>query len=448
MDLGGYVADARFVSEHASQLAGWAVSGAGDVNGDGYADVVVGARADDEGGSVSGFFEFYAAGAAYLLLGPLSGEVLLADAHAKFIGEADTNMAGSFVAQAGDVDADGLDEFLVGTFGGFGAAEDARGKAYVLDGSWEDHVELSDVAPTIEGENIGSYTSASVASAGDVDGDGQNDLLVGDIGDAAAGERTGAAYVLLGPILDDVLLVDADAKLTGEAEFDDAGWALDTAGDVNDDGFDDFLVGAPNDQGHGPGRVYLVHGPVTGHSSLAESPTTFIGENEGDQAGASVAGGDDLDGDGHGDFVIGAPAAGARSSEGGIVYLVRGPVDGDVELADADAALVGDESSENLGSAVAMCGDVNGDGLGDLLVSERASVYLVTQPVAVEADLSTVGHRFTTYGRIDLMSGAVAGAGDVNADGVDDFLIGVCGDSTEYAAGGSAYLFFGGSRFD
>ena len=448
MDLGGYVADARFVSESSSQAVGWAVTGAGDVNDDGFDDVAIGARGDNEGGEAPEYSDFFTAGAAYLLLGPLSGEVPLAEADAKFVGEAWLNMAGSFVAGAGDVDGDGVDELVIGNMGGFLAYEGGRGKAYVLDGSMDGQVDLSEVSPAIEGEITSSYAGASVAGAGDVDGDGQADLLVGDVADDAVGERTGAAYVLLGPILDDVRLADADAKLTGEAEFDDAGWALDAAGDVNDDGFDDFLVGAPNDQGNGPGRAYLVHGPVTGVSSLADAPTTFLGETEGDQAGAAVAGGDDLDGDGHGDFVVGAPSAGFATNLDGAVYVVLGPVEGDIALADADAVLVGDESSEHLGSAVALCGDVNGDGLSDLLLSERAAVYLVTRPVAGEVDLSLVSHRLITHGGIDLMSGALAGAGDVNADGVDDLLIGVCQDGTDHSYGGTAYLFHGGARFD
>ena len=114
MDLGGYVADARFVSEYAYQLAGWTVSAAGDVNADGFADVAISAPGDDESSGEPGLFLYNAPGAAYLLLGPLSGEVLLADADVKFVGETGLNMAGAFAAAAGDVDADGLDEFLIG----------------------------------------------------------------------------------------------------------------------------------------------------------------------------------------------------------------------------------------------------------------------------------------------------------------------------------------------
>ncbi len=447
MTLGDHLADARFVSESTYQHVGWTVAGAGDVNGDGYDDIVVGAPGDNEGGEDL-YYPFFTAGAAHLLLGPLSGEVPLADATATFVGEAGLNMAGSFAAPAGDLDGDGRDQFVVGNMGAYFANDESHGKAYVLDGSYEGSVELTEVSPAIVGETTSMFAGASVASAGDVDGDGQIDLLVGDVADAAMGERTGAAYVLLGPILGDVLLADADAKLTGEAEFDDAGWALDAAGDVDDDGFGDFLVGAPNDQAQGPGHAYLVHGPVSGVSSLAEAPVTFAGEAEGDQAGASVAGGDDLDGDGHADFVIGAPSAGARSSDDGTVYVIFGPVAGDVALSNADAVLRAEGTSEELGSSVALCGDVSGDGVGDLLVAERASVYLVTQPLAGQVGLSHVGHRFPTHGAIDLMSQAVAGAGDVNADGVGDFLIGVPFDSSDHFGGGTAYLFLGGAEFD
>ena len=119
-DLAG--AAALLVGEAADDAAGSSVAGAGDVDGDGLADVLVGARDNDAGGT--------SAGAAYLLYGPLSGQVGLASADARLLGEGSLARAGAAVAGAGDVDGDGAPDLLVGAPG----QGDAAGAAYLVFG--------------------------------------------------------------------------------------------------------------------------------------------------------------------------------------------------------------------------------------------------------------------------------------------------------------------------
>jgi len=445
LDLGAAIADAKIVAETPYQLVGWGLASAGDVNGDGYGDVVVGAPGDNEGGGSPGP-GYHDPGAAYLLHGPLYGEIPLEDAQAKFIGESSTDMAGLFVAPAGDVDGDGLDEFVVGA-PCYNTQGDHGGKAYVIGHPAQGDTDLATVSPAISGEAPERHAGAAVAGAVDVNGDGLADLLVGDTADEAEGERTGAAYVILGPVVEDMDLTLASAKVTGEAEFDDAGYALAAAGDMDDDGCGDFLVGAPNDQAIGPGKAYLVHGPASGTSSLSTAEAIFLGEADGDRAGFAVAGARDVDGDGVEDVLVGAPYAG-RTEEGamGIAYLVLGPVTGSFDLGDAHAKLRDEEPGNAVGISVAMAGDVDGDGAVDLLVGAQYAAYLITETVSGEVELAALGWHFASDPSASLGC-AVAAAGDVDGDAIDDFLLGACRDWGSHQEGGAAFLFYGGEKF-
>jgi len=446
-DLGDAQADARLLGEGSYDLAGWSAASAGDVDGDGFGDLVIGAPGEVSGGGEAGSLSS-AAGAAYLVAGPIYGEMSLEAAETKFQGAESPDIAGFGVAPAGDADGDGRDEFLIGAPGYLPVAPQF-GKAYLAGGSDDALVDLGLHSPVLSTGLPENQAGYGLAGGGDVDGDGMADVLVGDTTDTTFGELTGAVYVVLGPIVADIELSDSAAHLAGENGESEAGEALAFAGDLDDDGRDDFLVGAAGSGSEGdlPGTVYLVHGPVDGDGSLADAEARMTGESAGDGAGTAVGGGHDIDGDGIEDILVGAPRA--RSDDGvstGVVYLVLGPVSGNVALATADARWMEDQGYQNTGEALASCGDVDGDGLGDVLIGHDAGGYLITATPAGDASFSQADFDLTRDG-MDAWTGSVAAAGDVDGDGLGDFCVAADMEDGDHQAGGAIYLFYGGPRF-
>ena len=305
-----------------------------------------------------------------------------------FLGIDMGDSSGYPVASAGDVNGDGLDDLLIvagfADLNGFNAGETyliyGRGGAAQLPGTFD----LGSADVTFSGIDAGDNSGCSVASAGDVNGDGLDDLLIGAKGVDVNGFDVGETYLVYGrdaasPLSGAFDLRNADVTFSGIDADDQSGVSVAPAGDVNGDGLDDLLIGAhkadPNADSDA-GETYLVYGGgLSGDFNLANADVTFNGIHAGDQSGLSVSAAGDVNGDGLDDLLIGSPGADSNAGATYMVYGRGGPavLAGHFDLAAADVTFSGFAPSEHSGSAVASAGDVNGDGLADLLIGAKGA---------------------------------------------------------------------------
>jgi len=325
-DLGNV--DASFWGEERTDRSGRSVIGAGDVNGDGYDDILIGAIGDDDGGDY--------AGKTYLILGKSSGWVMdtdLSNADASFIGEDALDYSGYSVAGGGDVNGDGYDDILIGAhYNEEGSGNDA-GQTYLILGrafGWTMDTDLSKSDASFWGETHQHWSGYSIAFGGDINGDGYDDILIGAPRSNDGGTLAGQTYLIFGKASGwamDTSLSAADASFWGEDGDDYSGYSVAGAGDVNGDGYDDILIGAykNEDGGSDAGQTYLILGKTTGwvmDTDLSDSDASFLGEHADDWSGRSVAGAGDINGDGYGDILIGAPHDEDGGTDAGQTYLI------------------------------------------------------------------------------------------------------------------------------
>ena len=331
--------------------------------------------------------------------------------------------------------------------------------------------DLSTADASFWGEDAGDFSGYSVASAGDVNGDGLDDFLIGAYRDEEGGFDAGQTYLILGRANAnwgmDCNLSNADASFWGEDSEDYSGYSVASAGDVNGDGYDDFLIGAycNRDAGYEAGQTYLILGRAAVNwgmdFDLSNADASFWGEDSTDYSGYSVASAGDVNGDGRDDFLIGAYGDSEGGFDAGQTYLILGRAAADwgmdFDLSNADASFWGEDASDASGYSVASAGDVNGDGLGDFLIGAygdddggayAGQTYLILGRAAADwgrdFDLSKADASFWGEDADDRSGRSVASAGDVNGDGIDDFLIGAYDDEEgggSYA--GQTYLLLG-----
>lgn len=463
--------------------SGLAVAGAGDVNGDGVQDLLVGAFAGDPNGQRSG--------EAYVIFGTTAGfapDLNLADLDGtngfQLNGIDTLDAAGVAVDGLGDVNGDGIDDFIVGADWANPDGKERAGEAYVVFGTtagFPAQIELADLDGTngfrIDGIDVRDDLGWTVAGAGDVNGDGLDDIVTGAF---RPDGWTGEAYVVFGSDrgfaadIDPSALDGTDGFLMhGIAPEDRAGWAVDGAGDLNGDGIDDVVVGAPEADADGrpnAGESYVVYGTRAGFSpTLAFSSIDgtngfrIVGAEARDQSGRAVAGLGDVNGDGLDDLMVGSWNADVNgNSNAGASYVVYGSRAGfgaSLDLGSLDGTngfrIDGVAANDRSGYAVASAGDFNGDGIGDMVIgawkADRAGdayvVYGTAEGFPASIDLSSLDgtNGFAVEGlHAEDRGGRVAGAGDLNGDGYDDVVIGAWrADADGRLHAGESYVIFG-----
>ncbi|TPW18220.1 MAG: outer membrane adhesin-like protein [bacterium] len=473
----------------ASDRSGYSVAGIGDVNGDGRDDLLIGALSADPTGRAD-------AGVSYVVYGRQGGfgasldlASLTAAQGFAITGVNAFDYSGASVRAAGDVNGDGLADFLIGAPWGEAAQGTNAGESYLVfgrAGGFGATLDLSTLngatGVTFRGNAAGDGLGFAVSSAGDINGDGFDDLILGAREANGGGDLdAGASYVVFGRAggfaadLDVAGLTGANGfAILGADPSDRSGYSVAAAGDVNGDGIDDLIIGAPQGDPGGranAGEAYVVFGRAGGFGATLDLGAlsgsdgfTISGVDAGDHAGWSVASAGDLNGDGRADLVIGALYAdpGGRDNAGE-TYVVFGRAGGfgaNLDLSSMPAAMgftiTGTAALNLTGHSVASAGDVNGDGIDDLLIGalyadgtggvDAGETYVVfgrTTGFGNVLDLSSLNGQtgFAIGGAAagDFSGQSVSAAGDVNGDGFDDLIIGGA-DAALFAINGAGVL--------
>jgi hypothetical protein len=477
-------AGATFEGDVPGDESSWSIDSAGDVNNDGFDDILISTIKSAPGGKLS-------AGRIYLMYGGLSvtGNYDLALADVVIEGETAFWKAGYSVAGAGDVNDDGFDDILIGARDAETNGNTGSGRCYVVYGS----AALPAVIPlatlgaagvTINGIGFSDIAGHSVAGPGDVNDDGFDDLLIGAPGAGHAGPSfAGETYIVYGsntlPALLELssLAVSGGVTINGIASSDQNGTMVAAAGDVNNDGYMDILTGAPLADPFAKnlaGRAAIVYGgpalsSVINLNALGAGGVMLNGHFSGDKLGEEGGGAGDVNGDGFDDIILGVRVRnGPAGEKAGRSYVLYGgnslPQSLSVNAIGSDGiTFEGIGANDQSGGSVAAGGDLNGDNYDDLIIGATGGdpngdngageVYLVEGGPALPASylLSTMNEGGTVLAGIqpiDIAGNTVAFAGDVNNDGFDDVMVGAyLADPGGQMSAGETYLVYGAANF-
>jgi hypothetical protein len=398
---------ARFTlnGDSAADYMGYSVSSAGDVNGDGYDDIIAGARGDDNNGTDSGsarIYDGHTGGVIRTLYGDSAGDTF-----------------GFSVAGVGDVNGDGFDDVLVGA-----PLDDNNGASSGMARLFSGR--NGAILRSHNGFSAGDYFGYSVSGAGDVDGDGYDDYIVGA---PLRYTNAGQAYTYSGRT--GALLL----TLSGGSN-DRLGHAVSGAGDIDQDGFDDVIVGAPYDT---PGSGLTSAGSAYVYSVKKRSLLAwFKGDTASDLLGFSVAGAGDINKDGYPDVAIGVPYDDLRGTNSGSVRVYSGQ---NLQLL---RILYGYAAGDLMGYRVSGAGDVNGDGHDDIIggaptADPRGSSS--GRAIVMSGKNGAILFDFVGETAGDYLGFSVASIGDTNYDGLPDLVVGAYGDDNNGSASGSVRVF-------
>ncbi|MBL4672468.1 MAG: FG-GAP repeat protein, partial [Arenicella sp.] len=378
---------------------GTTVSGAGDINADGYPDIIIGAPSSDPQNGEHG---------SATILSGLDGSILY------FIegNETDTQF-GYSVSDAGDVNNDGVADVIIGS------PDDVKnGTASVYSGL------NGSVLYTFSG--FDSSFGSAVSSAGDVNNDGFDDLIVGARYDNTNNFKAGSVYVYSG--FDGSTLY----TISGDSSYDSLGTAVSSVGDVNNDDHDDFIIGLPLDDVYGSnsGTVRVYSG--ANGSVLYER---YGGRSQA-QLGAAVSGAGDINNDGVPDFIAGSPRDSNNGSDSGSARAYSGS-DGTLLF-----QMLGDAAGDYFGSSVSGIGDANGDGYADLVIG-APQTYLSANGYAkvisgLDGRALHLVHGDSLY---DKLGTSVSGVGDIDQDGYTEIIVGAPEDDNNGSDSGSVRVY-------
>jgi uncharacterized protein YchJ len=496
-NIGGYAIE----GPNTGSYFGFAVSLAGDFNGDGYGDVVMGAPLNTftdtalrtQGGGVvlyEGGLNTSLVPKGYSGTGQVNGHYYTYSVNKGWLGFS--------VAGVGDMNNDGLADLLIGmpqdaASTNPGGAFLVYGKANSTTGSLAEYQkDISALATTPDALSITStFDTAgfSVSSAGDVNGDGWIDMIISAHFQTVSGlvGNTGNTYVVYGSsalsALQTISLGNVGGTvpgfvISGWQAGEESGTSVSSAGDFNGDGKADMLVSAYfNDTaGTNAGMTYVVLGKTGNVAVDLENIKNNVGgfaikgENISDFSGVSVSSGGDINGDGLGDIIIGAVIGGSANATpySGKTYVVfgRNTANATIDLAQVAAgvggfAIVSNTADEQSGHSVSSAGDINGDGLADIIlgapfktesggVNTGHSFVVYGKSSTTQVNLTDVGNNIGGFaiigqGAQDLSGYSVGAAGDVNGDGLADLIVGAHGYDAAHSSvlTGRSYIIFG-----
>ena len=385
--------------------------------------------------------------------------------------------SGSSASQAGDVNNDGIQDIIIGAPVASPGGLSHAGKTYVVFGkaSWSSPISLASLNGTngfeLDGVAANDYSGSSPSAAGDVNNDGIQDIIIGAWGASPGGlYQAGRTYVLFGkanwtsPIAINALNGINGFELDGAAANDNSGFSVSLAGDVNNDGIQDIIIGAPQFTTVGIGKTYVVFGKANWTSPIAIS--NFNGTNgfeldgvAADTSGSTVSSAGDVNNDGIQDIIIGAPFA---SSYAGKTYVVFGKASwsSPISLASLNGTngfeLNGESSGDESGYSIGTMGDVNNDGIQDIIIgapyasSHAGKTYVVfgkstgwTSPITLSSLNGINGFVLNGVAANDYSGMFISGAGDINNDGIQDIVIGAPGNPFTPSKPGKTYVIFG-----